>query len=128
MRIERIPADVDEATFTDVGEFLVKHSRELAPAPVDMNAAMTNGYQAISEGMTLVARADDGEIIGTLALVEQPLAWCVDPARVCLVDYWFVIAGEHRGSEARMLLLEHAKEIGAERDCPVFVFKRVRIR
>lgn len=128
MRIERIPADVDEATFTDLGTFLVRHSRELVPAPVDMNTAMTNGYGAISEGMTLVARKNDGEIVGTLALRETELAWCADPARKCLVDYWFVIDEEHRGGEARLLLMEHAKEIGAERNLPVFVFKRVRIR
>lgn len=127
--IERVPADVDEKTFTEVGAFLVVRSRELTHAPVDMNRAMEKGYAAMSQGMTLIARhVETKEILGTLALVEVELAWCVDAARHCLADFWFVIDRAVRGQGISDALRAAAAEIGKEKGLPVFVFKRVRIR
>ena len=108
----------DEKTFCDVFDLLVEFHGEGGYAPLDRGDAARNAYAMITEGMTLIARDDDGTIIGTLAITEMKFWY--SKSRF-LRDAWFYVKPEHRRRSAGLELMRAAKKIADEKNMLLFI-------
>lgn len=110
----------DEEGFTALAEFLIPMASEVALAPVNVDVALENGWRAVEQGMTYVARRD-GEIVGTLAMIRVPY-WYADPERFTfLIDQWFYVAPDARFGQIGVRLLREVREMAREADIRAFI-------
>ena len=116
MKIE--VAGSDEATFCEVFGLLIEFHREGGLAPLDLDDASRNTYLTLTEGMTLVARDDNGAIIGMLALHE--LKFWYSKARH-LRDAWFYVKPQYRGGDIGKDLMQAAKKIADDKNMILFI-------
>jgi len=103
----------DEKTFCDVFELLIKLHAEGGYAVLDSDEATRNAYLVLSEGMTLVARSDDGKAIGTLALTELKFWYSKE---TYLQDGWFFVLPRYRRGKVGIELMRQARQIADQRN------------
>lgn len=108
----------DEQTFIDVFELLVKLHGEGGFDVLDSDEASRNAYRVLSEGMTLVARDDNGKAIGTLGLVELKFWYS---KQTFLQDGWFFVLPKHRKGRVGVELMRAARAIADEKTKMLFV-------
>ena len=116
MKIE--VAGSDEATFCEVFGLLIEFHREGGLAPLDLDDMSRNAYLTLTEGMTLLARDDNGAIIGTLALHEVKF-WYSKTHH--LRDAWFYVKPQYRGGEVGKDLMQAAKSIADDKNMLLFI-------
>jgi len=114
--VERVGAD--EKSFVDVFELLLQQHEEIALAPFDQQKAVSQVWQALCDGMTFVARKDDGKAVGTISLAE--VEWWFGK-HTYLTDRWFYVLPRYRRGPVGHLLLRAATAEADERKIPAFV-------
>lgn len=116
MKIE--PAQTDETSIRELAEFLLPMASEMAIYELSPKQAFEQLYLTVAAEMTLIARDDEGEIIGSIALVEAPI-WYANATY--LIDQWFYVAPGARFGVVGVRLLRAARDLGEKRDKAVFV-------
>lgn len=103
----------DEPTFCDVFELLIRLHAEGGYAVMDAAEASRNAYLVLSEGMTLVARNDDGAAIGTLGLTELKFWYSKE---TYLQDGWFYVLPRYRRGKVGVELMRAARKIADQKN------------
>jgi len=116
MKIET--AGSDEKTFCEVFALLIEFHREGGLAPLDLDDMSRNAYLTLTEGMTLVARDDDGAIAGMLALHDVKF-WYSKTHH--LRDAWFYVKPQYRGGDVGKELMQAAKKIADDKAMLLFI-------
>lgn len=116
MRIET--AGNDEKTFCEIFALLIEFHREGGLAPLDLDDMSRNAYLTLTEGMTLVARDDDGAIAGMLALHDVKF-WYSKTHH--LRDAWFYVKPQYRGGDVGKELMQAAKKIADDKAMLLFI-------
>lgn len=114
--IER--AGTDEQSFVDVFELLVALHKEGGYAPLNGEKAAREVFAALQEGMTFVARAQNGAVVGVLSLTESPYYYSDE---TFLHDRGFYVRPRYRKGRVGALLLKAATEEADRRGTVAFV-------
>lgn len=114
--IER--AGTDETSFMEVFDLLVALHKEGGYAPMNVKKAIAQTYGVLQQGMTLVARNEDGEAVGVLPLMEVDF-WFADES--FLLGRSFYVRPKYRRGRVGVQLLQAAREEGERRNKLVFV-------
>ena len=107
LTIEQVkPGDAEK--IKDVFKFILPMAREVAQTYVDVERAFTNAALVMEQGHTFVARNGDGEIVGSLGLIEANY-WYGSEDSQFLLDRWFYVRPADRFGDIGVKLMRHAK-------------------
>lgn len=117
VRVDRVGLDDDgfvrEQDFRDVYALTLALQKIGGVFRLSPERASRNVYHTLSEGMTLVARNDKDEAIGTLGLQETQIFYSEETV---LWDKWFIVLPEHQNGLVGKALLKAATELAEEKE------------
>ncbi len=102
----------DESSFIEIFELTLMLHKEGGILPLDRARAAESVYNTLTEGMTLIARNESGEAIGTLGLTEVEIYYSTE---TMLCDKWLIVRSEHRNGDVGKELLRAATDIAEEK-------------
>lgn len=98
----------DAETVKEVFKFILPMAREVAQTHVDVERAFKNAALVMEQGHTFVARNGDGEIVGSLGLLEANY-WYGTEDSTFLLDRWFYVRPTDRFGDIGVKLMRHAR-------------------
>lgn len=106
-------SEVNEEIFVEVFALTLLLHEEAGILPLDREKAAESVYKTLSQGMSLIARSDEGKVIGTLGIIEQPIYYSTE---TMLWDKWIFVLPEWRNGDVGKSLLTAAKDVAEAKE------------
>lgn len=101
-------AEGDEKTFIEVFELTLMLHKEGGILPLDRETAAESVYNTLAQGMTLIARNEAGEAVGSIGLEETSIFYSTE---TMLWDKWLIVRPQYRNGDVGKRLMAAATEV-----------------
>ena len=114
--LENITIEVagsDEKTFIEVFELTLMLHKEGGILPLDRETAAESVYNTLLQGMTLIARNEAGDAIGSIGIEETSIFYSTE---TMLWDKWLIVLPQYRNGDVGKRLMAAATEVAEAKE------------